>query len=310
MSLRARLLEFALRAVRLKRMFAGPDAIRRTVALARRRGPALPPPSFSKRFAVSRCELAGSTIYTVAPRHRLPSRRLLYLHGGGFILPIQAPHWQMIATLVEQLDAVATVPFYPLAPEQDESAVWALLLRLYPELMANGGDHAGLPLTIAGDSAGGSLALSLAMQVRDAGWAQPARIVLISPSLDLSGAEPVSDALDRADPILSPLGLPEIARLYAGARDRRDPVVSPLYGSLDGLPPIALFIGTHDILWQQCVRLRDRAAREGKPLAWYEAPGMLHVWPMFPIPEARLALDQMVAFIAGPRAERGSATPG
>jgi monoterpene epsilon-lactone hydrolase len=139
------------------------------------------------------------------------------------------------------------------------------------------------------------------MQVRDAGWAPAARLVLISPSLDLTGAEPVPDALDRSDPILSPKGLPEIARLYAGARDPADPVISPLYGSLDRLPPIALFIGTHDILWRDCVRLRDRAAREGMPLAWFEAPGMLHVWPMFPIPEARTALDQMVQFVAGPR---------
>ena len=145
--------------------------------------------------------------------------------------------------------------------------------------------------------------LSLAMQVRDAGWMAPARIVLISPSLDLSGKEPIPDALDRADPILPAAGLPEIARLYAGARDPGDPVISPLYGSLDGLPPIALFTGTHDILWRDCVRLRDRAAREGRPLAWFEAPGMLHVWPIFPIPEARTAIDQMVQFVAGPRAD-------
>jgi monoterpene epsilon-lactone hydrolase len=130
MSLRAHLLELALRAIRLKRMFSGPDAIRRTVAMARRQGPALPSASFQKRFAVSRRDLAGSTVYTVAPRHAQPSRRLLYLHGGGFILPIQALHWGMIGTLVDGLDAVATIPFYPLAPEQDESAVWALLLLL------------------------------------------------------------------------------------------------------------------------------------------------------------------------------------
>ena len=300
MSLRARLLELALRAVRLKRMLSGPDAIRRTIAMVRRQGPALPSAAFQKRFAVSRRELAGSAIYTVAPRGREPSRRLLYLHGGGFVMPIQAPHWHLIGTLVDRLDAVATVPFYPLAPEHDESAIWSLLRRLYQELAGNGAAHAALPLTLAGDSAGGSLALSLAMQVRDAGWAAPARIVLISPSLDLSGREPIPDALDRADPILPAAGLPEIARLYAGARDHSDPVVSPLYGSLEGLPPIALFTGTHDILWRDCVRLRDRAAREGRPLAWFEAPGMLHVWPIFPIPEARIALDQMVQFIAGP----------
>jgi hypothetical protein len=96
---------------------------------------------------------------------------------------------------------------------------------------------------------------------------------------------------------LSHRGAPEVARLYAGDLDVRAPLVSPLFGSLEGLAPLAVFTGTRDILNTDAHQLKAKAARARIPLAWFEYPGMLHVWPLFPIPEAKRAIRQIAAFV-------------
>ncbi|MEU9836099.1 alpha/beta hydrolase fold domain-containing protein [Streptosporangium sp. NPDC048047] len=156
-------------------------------------------------------------------------------------------------------------------------------------------------LTVMGDSAGGNLALSLVMQARQAGLPQPARLVLVSPCVDVSCDDPAMAKLERDDPILAPEGVREAGRLYAGGLDPRDPVVSPLYGSLRGLAPIAVFTGTLDILNVDAHRLKDRARQEGVSLEWFEYPGMMHVWPLYSLPEFRRAVDEIVAVIEGSR---------
>ena len=149
-----------------------------------------------------------------------------------------------------------------------------------------------------GDSAGGNLALSLVVQATANGVPRPAGLVLLSPCLDASLSDPAITALDHTDPIVPAHGAAELARMYAGTLDTHDPVVSPLFADLNGLPPIALFTGTHEILNSDARRFRQRADHSGVPLSWHEYPAMLHVWPLFPIPEARRALDEIAAFVA------------
>jgi acetyl esterase/lipase len=288
-SVRARLLSAAVRALRVKRVF-DPDHLLGSIAADRDKGPAEPNARFLARFAVRERESGDRRVVVVGPRDRPATRQVLYLHGGGWVLSITEPHWGLVGNLVDRLGCEITVPLYPLAPEHTARDVFAMLLPLYAETVAAADD-----LTLMGDSSGGNLALSLAMQARDRGLPPPARLVLISPGLDVTFADPAMPALDRVDPILSHRGVPALGRLYAGDLDVRDPVVSPLLGDLGGLAPLAVFTGTRDLLNADAHRLRDKM-----PLCWHEYPGMLHVWPLFPIPEARAAIEQIADFVEAP----------
>ena len=293
-SLRAQLLASMLILFEVKHAFDGPEPIARAIAADRRRGPAEPGSWFRARFAVRTDLVGGCRVHTVGRRGAPAGRHVLYLHGGAFALSINPLHWAFVGRLVERLDCTVTLPCYPLAPEHNARDVWALLLPLYRDLVAEV-EPSGL--TVMGDSAGGNLALSLAMQARDVALPLPATLVMISPSFDLTLTDPAMPALDRLDPILSLRVGPELARMYAAGIDLRDPLVSPLFGSLRDLPPMAIFTGTHDLLNADAHRLREKAAREGARLAWFEYPAMVHVWPLFPIPEARRALREIAAFV-------------
>ncbi|MGW5682144.1 alpha/beta hydrolase [Nonomuraea sp. NPDC003754] len=296
-SMQARLTTVMVRLMGVKRrMYGSAEKVHRSIAADRRRGPAVP--RFKDRLCVEEQHVAGHRVYTVSPKSGRAKRHLLYLHGGGWSLSITSLHWDLIGTLAERLGCSITVPLYPLSPEHTARDVWAMLLPLYRELVEWFSPEC---LTVMGDSSGGNLSLSLAMQARQAGLPQPAHLVLVSPCVDISISDPVMPALERVDPILAREGVREAGRLYAGGLDPRDPVVSPLYGSLRGLAPIAVFTGTRDILNADAHRLRDRARQEGVSVDVFEYPGMLHVWPLYSLPESRRAIDEIVAIVEGGR---------
>jgi acetyl esterase/lipase len=293
-SFRARLLAGVVRIGRVGTTFDGPDRIRRSIARDRANGPATPSATLRARFDVREEDVGGCRVHIVGPRTGQARRRVLYLHGGGWVLSITDFHWRFVERLVHDLDCSVVVPRYPLAPEHGARDAFAVLLPLYASLVADPGQP---PLTVMGDSTGGNLALSLAMQARHEALPQPARLVLISPSMDATFTDPAIPALDRIDPILSARGARELARLYAKDLDLRDPVVSPLFGPLDHLAPIAVFTGTREIPNADAHRLRRKASESGIPLSWHEYPGMLHTWPLFPIPEATRAITEMATFV-------------
>ena len=230
---------------------------------------------------------------------REPQRQLLYLPGGAYINPVVRQHWQLVAQLAQQADAAVTVPLYPLAPRHSHRDALPFVRAQYQRLLDAHGPQA---LTLAGDSAGGGLALALAQQLRDVGLPQPARLLLISPWVDLHLPEGDAElqALAVRDPMLDLPGLREAARLWADGEPLDAPSLSPLHGRLDGLAEMAVFIGTRDLLWPGVRRLRDKAEAAGAALHYVEAPGMLHAWPLLPVAEARMARRQMLDFIGAP----------
>jgi acetyl esterase/lipase len=152
---------------------------------------------------------------------------------------------------------------------------------------------------LMGDSAGGGMALALAQHLRDSARPLPVRLILISPGADMTFSDPRQQALARVDRMLDIPALVVAGRWYAGALPLDDPKVSPLFGSLAGLPPIAVFTGTHDLLNSDARRLHAKAVQEGATLSLHEYEGMFHVWPLTPIPEARHAINEMKRLIWG-----------
>jgi epsilon-lactone hydrolase len=230
----------------------------------------------------------------------LPTRALVYIHGGSFVKPSDSRHWTFATRLADALGARAVLPLYPLAPEFTVHDSLEDLADVFEEVAAECPDG----VVLAGDSAGGGLALALAQELRDRGrdrtCAQPGRLVLIAPWVDLTGTMPGTLEAARDDPWLSYPHLAVYASFWAGSADPHrlaDPRVSPLRGDLTGLPPCLMLCGTRDLLQPGCEALFERADEAGWELEYVVAPGLVHVYPLLPIPEAKAAVESIVDFL-------------
>ncbi|WP_165364967.1 alpha/beta hydrolase fold domain-containing protein [Streptomyces sp. C] len=231
-SLRSRALSAALVATGRRRRFATAEAVRATVAQAARRPAShLPPRSLGRVAELSRTFVGAWPVYDASPRGQEPVARVLYVHGGAYIGELVRPHWSLIRTLVTRARARVVVPAYVLAPRGTADRNVPVAADLLSGLIESGG--AGGTVLI-GDSAGAGLALAAAQRLRERTGAQPSRIVLISPWLDVSMSHPGQAALEAADPVLARAGLAEAGRLYAGTLAADDPRVSPLQRLLRG----------------------------------------------------------------------------
>lgn len=292
-SLPARVMALAIRLTGRRRNLARDD-IDPEAAIAKRPHPARPTRALRRRLAVTWALRDGFEVYTLAPRQAARTGRVIYFHGGAYTSPITRIHWRFLARMVEATGLTVRVPLYPLTPEHSCAETLAFALSIYRAELEAG---SGPPVALVGDSAGGGLALSLAMQVRDAGLPRPGGLVLISPWLDVATDDPTQGRIEPSDVMLMRPGVRALGRWYAGDRSVTDARVSPLFGALHGLPPIELLCGSHDILVSDARRLAARARSEGIPLAYHEEPGLMHVYPLLGLPESRRAEAGIARFL-------------
>lgn len=217
--------------------------------------------------------------------------RVLYLHGGAYVNEITRAHWSLTARLSREVPCRCLVPMYPLGARAGAAQVAETTTKIAATLLEEPSE-----LILAGDSAGGGLALAASLCLRDRGL-RAARIVLLSPWLDAAVDQPEQLALERRDAMLAVAGLREAARTYARGLPLDDPRISPLHGDLRDLPPVSVFTGTHDILNPDAHRLLDRCSEAGTTCELIEAPAMPHVYPLLPTPEGRQARTLMVELL-------------
>jgi len=231
----------------------------------------------------------------VAPR-RGAVVDVMYLHGGGYVGPLGLHHWWIIDQLVSRTGARVTVPSYPLAPEHDVDDAMPVLAELYGWWARQAGE---CRLALAGDSAGGGLALALTMRARDEGWPSLDRLLLLAPWVDVTMTNPRAWALEYRDPILRCVGAIDDGRAWAGSRSTTDPWVSPINGQLQGLPATLVVQGGCDVLAPDALELVERMRRAGVEVALRYEPGGFHVYPVaVRTPEARAAFAQIAEFWA------------
>ncbi len=223
---------------------------------------------------------------------------VLYLHGGGFIACSPETHRSLVGSLVRRVRGRAFVPRYRLAPEHPFPAALDDAIAAYRYLLEGEG-VAPAQLIVAGDSAGGGLALSLVLAVRDAGWPLPSAVVTFSPWTDLATTGPSLDENSERCAMFAGETIRRAARFYVGEADPRSPRLSPLYGDYAGFPPLLMHAGSDEVLRDDTVRLAERAAAAGVPVELALWPRVPHVWQFFAavLPEARASLDAARAFI-------------
>lgn len=229
--------------------------------------------------------IGGLPCLQLTPREHSEDRLLVYVHGGGYSLGSAATHRPLAARLARALGCKALLPDYRLAPEHpcpaaldDTLAVW----RALPQ-----GVRARAIL--AGDSAGGGLALALAMRLRDAGEQLPSALVLLSPWTDLTISGESVDRLAEHEVMLARPGLEWMAARYAGALARDDVRVSPLFGSFEGLPRMLIQVGEYEVLLDDARRAAQRASDAGVATTLQIWERQVHVFQATPMLEAAAA---------------------
>ncbi len=222
---------------------------------------------------------------------------VLFLHGGAFCLGSARTHRALAARICARSAARALVPDYRLAPEHPFPAALEDVLAAVRWLYAAGVKPGGL--VIAGDSAGGNLALSALIALRDAGDPLPAAAVCISPPTDLSGSS--ASIQDRAalDPMLSVESILPLRRAYIPDEECGNPLASPLLADLHGLPPILIQVGTFEILYDDSVRFAEKARAAGVEVSLEVWDRLWHVFQSAApyVPEANRAIRRIGAFV-------------
>lgn len=247
--------------------------------------------------ATRRTVLGGRPALELEPAGAADRGRLLYLHGGGYVIGSPDTHAGLVGELVRRAGIRATSLDYRLAPEHPFPAALDDGLAAYRALLDGGTDPA--ELVVAGDSAGGGLAISLLVAARAAGLPQPAAVAVLSPWTDLTLGGDSIRTLEAADPIFVAEDLADYAGHYLGDGDRAQPLASPLFADLTGLPPLLVQVGAHELLLDDAVRLAGRAGAGDVEVTLEVWPGVPHVFQHHygRLDDADAALDRIAGFL-------------
>ncbi len=232
----------------------------------------------------------------LSPEDSDPQRTLLYLHGGGYVIGSIATHHGLASRIALAAGARLLLIDYRLAPEHPFPAALEDALSAYRWLLAQG--FGPRHIAIGGDSAGGGLTLAAALSLRDRHEPLPAALFLMSPWTDLTFSGDSIKSRAQRDPVLS-INDNWLENTYAGDQPLTHPLISPLFADLAGLPPTIIQVGTEEILYDDSVRLAEKALLAGVDATLEVWEGMWHVFQGFApyMPEAGQAIDQLGAFL-------------
>lgn len=237
----------------------------------------------------------GMQVFTLNEKVSQNQKTILYLHGGAWTNQPLNVHWWFMDKMAQSLGAKVVAPIYPKVPHYSNQDTYPKILNLYKDLLKTAGS--ANQLTIMGDSAGGNISLGLAHLLKKEDLPQPKDIVLLSACVDMSMSNPLIFEYVKKDPILGHEGMEVITKLWAADQSLTDPLISPIYGDFKGLAKITHFIGTHDMLYPDAIKLDEKLTAQGIDIKTFVYPEMLHVFVVMPIPEAADALKKIIQVI-------------
>lgn len=204
---------------------------------------------------------------------------LLYLHGGGYVIGSIASHRHLASELGRAAGVQALSLDYRMAPEDPFPAAVDDALAGYRWLLDQG--IAANRIAVAGDSAGGGLAVALLLAIKDARLPQPACAVPISPWVDMTMTGGTMDSKAASDPMVQRQALLDWAGLYLGGKAATTPLASPIHADLSGIAPLLIQVGSEETLLDDAIRLAAIAGHAQVPVQLHIAPEMIHVWHFF-----------------------------
>ena len=239
-----------------------------------------------------------------------PNRRVLYLHGGAFISGCPRGH-RMITTRLARVTGAAVLALdYRLMPEHSRRDMIADCQTGYRWILDHSPDGPApiRELFVAGDSAGGNLALMLIAWARDAGLRVANGAMALSPTVDMTLSSPTFKSNRKTDLMLGPglgqfLRLPKTLFLLMTWNWNRlvppNPLISPVFGNLSRLPPVLVQASEAEMMLGDARRYVNKACAAGSSAELETWPDMLHVWQIFEpiLPEAREAFERIGRFV-------------
>ena len=242
-------------------------------------------------------DAAGVPAEWITTSDSADSQVILYLHGGGYVVGSIYTHREMASRLSRAAKAKAILIDYRLAPENPFPAAVEDATAVYRWLLSIGVKPARI--VIAGDSAGGGLAVATMVSIRDAGEKLPAAAVCISPWVDLACSSESIVKNTQNDEMLTLEHLLNSAKAYLRETDPRMPLASPVYADLSMLPPILIQVGTAEELLDDAKRLSECAKAYGVDVTLETWDDMFHVWHSFAamLPEGQQAIERIGTFV-------------
>lgn len=223
------------------------------------------------------------------------SYTVLYLHGGAYTEEILPFHLSFCKHLAERINAYVLIPIYPLAPNHIWSETYELLMKLYAEML----EERKKSITFMGDSAGGGLAIAFCQYLKSLDLVLPDHLIGLSPWVDVSMTDSDYEPYRPLDPMLDVPGLQAIGRAWAGDLDVRDPRISPMFGDTHGLPRTLLFTGTREIFYPDICAFYEKMLKDGCDVELVVGEGMNHVYPLYGLPESKIAIAKIDKEITG-----------
>lgn len=220
---------------------------------------------------------------------------ILHCHGGGY----STGSCLYARTLTSKLAASTSMDVlcfdYRLAPEHPFPAATEDAMKVWNDLMLLG--YGARDIILTGDSAGGNLALSLVLKLKEEGRLLPRGIVLMSPWTDLTSTGKSFETRAEVDPVLSREYIDRMIEAYAPKQDLRNPLISPLFGNFEGFPPVYIQVGENEILLSDSLRLHQVLVDANVSVKMDMYKGMWHVFQMSPVKAAREAMNKNAEFI-------------
>lgn len=228
-------------------------------------------------------------------RAHMKKHVILYCHGGGYSTG-SSLYARMLTSKLAVSTSMDVLSFdYRLAPEHPYPAALEDAMKAWNYLMLLG--YGARDVILAGDSAGGNLALALTLKLKEEGRLLPRGIVLMSPWVDMTSSGESYQEKAELDPILEKEYMERMIRSYVGERNRKDPLISPLFGDFAGFPPVAIQVGENEILLSDSLRLHEALVKANVSVKLDLFPGMWHVFQMSPLKTASEAMEQNAEFI-------------
>ena len=219
---------------------------------------------------------------------------VFYLHGGAYFMDITNAHWKLLKKLVDGANVRLIVPAYRLLPFATYREAFDLVVPLYRQYREANPDQ---KVILMGDSAGGGLSLAVTEQFKADGIILPDELILLSPWVDIAMDNEQIGKYESRDPFLSVQTLSVCAEKWMDGLDAHDWHVSPIYGDLKGIRNVTVFVGTSEIFFPDVTKFFRMLDRDpsNELLVGDE---MNHVYPLFPIPEAKYAVNKILQTVA------------
>ncbi|MCI8897905.1 MAG: alpha/beta hydrolase [Lachnospiraceae bacterium] len=237
--------------------------------------------------------LQGEWVYV--NRAHMKKYVILYCHGGGYSTGSRV-YARTLTTKLAMSTSMDVLSFdYRLAPEHPYPAATEDAMKVWNYLMLLG--YGARDVILAGDSAGGNLALSLALQLKAQKRLLPRGLILMSPWTDLTASGQSHETKAAIDPVLNAGYLAEMTGNYAAKEKLNDPFISPLFGDYEGFPPVYIQVGENEVLLDDSVMLYRKLLHANVSVRLDRFPGMWHVFQMSPFKTAYEAMDKNAEFI-------------